>query len=61
MSFEALCSILPRLNRSYNLNNEISNLFNLLKKRHFDGLFYFKNKEARLDITSHVLNGLFVE
>ena len=33
-------------------------LYYLLNKRYKDGLFYFKNKTARLDITGHILNAM---
>ena len=59
VSFEALTSASIIL-KNFNLNNEILEIFNLLKKRYSNGLFYFKNKQARLDITGHVLNGLFI-
>ena len=60
VSFEALSSISQILKNNYDLNKEINELFQMLKEREKNGLFVFKNNEARLDITGHVLNGLFI-
>lgn len=55
VQFEALCSLygcgLP-------FSNKIFHLWILLLQRWNNGLFYFKNKTARIDITGHCLNAL---
>jgi hypothetical protein len=60
--FEAFCSLLPYLDDKYKIEllNNIFSLFYLLQLRHNDlELYEFKNNTARIDITGHVLNGLF--
>lgn len=60
--FEAFCSLLPYLDDKYKVEllNNIFSLFYLLQLRHNDlELYEFKNNTARIDITGHVLNGLF--
>jgi len=39
-------------------HDTIVHLYYLLNRRYKDGLFYFKNKTARLDITGHILNAM---
>ena len=42
------------------LNDYIFYIFYLLNKTYVNGLYYFKNNSARLDITGHILNGIIL-
>ena len=60
--FEGFCSLLPFLEGEYRVEllNNIFSLFYLLQQRHNEmELYNFKNDTARIDITGHILNGLF--
>jgi AMMECR1 domain-containing protein len=56
-AFEGLCSLLGAGEKTVN-KQLIFKLFYLLEKRRSDGLYYFLNNTARIDITGHVINGL---
>jgi AMMECR1 domain-containing protein len=58
VGFEALCSLYHLIPKKDETLNQIIKLFYLLQKRFSNGLYYFNNKTARLDITGHVINGL---
>ena len=58
VGLESLCSLLPIINDKQQLFDLVIYLYGLLQKRYKNGLFYFKNGVARLDITGHVLNGM---
>ena len=45
-------------NTLHELNKYSFKLFYLLQTRFKNGLYVFKNKDARIDITNHVLNGI---
>ena len=55
VQFEALCSL---YGCQMPFSNKIFYLWILLLQRWKNGLFYFKNNTARIDITGHILNGL---
>jgi len=55
VQFEALCSL---YGCGMPFSNKIFYLWVLLLQRWKDGLFYFKNNTARIDISGHCLNGL---
>lgn len=58
VGFEALCSLYHLISKKDETLNQIVKLFYLLQKRFSNGLYYFNNKTARLDITGHIINGL---
>ena len=60
VGLESLCSLLPLVDDKQQLWDSIVYLYSILQKRYKNGLFYFKNGVARLDITGHVLNGLIL-
>lgn len=63
VTFEALFSLLPLIQNNRDkilILDNILNIFYMLQKRYKDGLFYFNNNTARLDITGHVINGLLI-
>ena len=60
VGLESLCSLLSLVDDKQQLWDFIVYLYGLLQNRYENGLFYFKNGIARLDITGHVLNGLML-
>ena len=63
VTFEALHSLLPLIPNKKDrvlIKDNLLNLFYMLQNRYKNGLFYFNNNTARLDITGHVINGLLV-
>jgi hypothetical protein len=60
VGLESLCSLLPLVDDKQQLWDSIVYLYSILQKRYKNGLFYFKNGVARLDITGHVLNSLIL-
>ena len=63
VAFEALQSLLPlacNKKDKIEIQDSIIQLFYMLGKRYKNGLFYFNNNTARLDISGHVINGLII-
>ena len=59
VAIEGMSSLLPFITEQETktrLQNDMFYLFYLLQKRYKNGLYFFKNGNARIDITSHIIN-----
>ena len=59
VSLEGLASLYPLIQNPEDkkrLTNDMFHMFYRIQKRYKNGLYFFKNGTARIDITSHAMN-----
>jgi hypothetical protein len=60
VAFEALCFAYKSLSNNLLLNKIFELLFELEQRKNcYNTLYTFLNKTSRIDITGHIMNGLF--